>query len=80
MGDYNKANKIYSEAIEKAEQHTMIAALWRDWMLLCFQAYKSTKVIDWAQSAVALLPYALKYKPHKTKMLLAPFFGILKEF
>jgi hypothetical protein len=46
---------------------------------MCFKAYDSTKKIEWAQSALSILPYALRYKTHKTKLILAPAIKILSS-
>ena len=49
-------------------------------MLLCIEVYQKTNAKEWAFSAVATLPYALRYKTNKTKLLLAPIIKILKTY
>jgi hypothetical protein len=45
--------------------------------VLSLRAYKETGKLEWAQSVLAILPYALRYKQNKTKLILAPVMEIL---
>jgi hypothetical protein len=76
-GDYNMANEIYYEAVSLSDQQLM--TVWRDWMLMSIEAYSKTGDKIWAHSAIAALPYTLRHKIHKTKLLLAPIFKMIKE-
>lgn len=46
---------------------------------MSIEAYNKTKDNSWAYSAISALPYTLRHKTYKTKLLLAPIFKILKD-
>lgn len=46
---------------------------------MCVKAYEQTKKPSWAKSAIAVFPYALRYKCKKTRLLLGPIINICKE-
>lgn len=48
-------------------------------MVLNVEAYEKTGRVEWAQMAIIALPYALRYKSQKTKLLLAPIFKIISS-
>lgn len=48
-------------------------------MVMSIEAYNKTKDNNWAYSAISALPYTLRHKTYKTKLLLAPIFKILKD-
>ena len=72
-----QANYLFSEAVRGTEQHLL--PLWRDWLLMTLKAYSASKDIGWAQQALVILPYAIRYKTHKTKLILGPVMGLLQE-
>lgn len=72
---YDQADNMFVEAVKGVEQHLL--PLWRDWLVLSLRAYKDTGKIEWANSVLAILPYALRYKTHKTKLILAPVMQML---
>jgi hypothetical protein len=47
-------------------------------MLMNIKAYEKNKKVTWAKSAIAVFPYALRYKYKKTRLLLAPIMSIIK--
>jgi hypothetical protein len=49
-------------------------------MVLCITAFEKDKNAQWAELAITTLPYALRYKPNKTKLLLAPIFSFISAF
>ena len=63
----DQADALFVETIRGVEQHLL--PLWRDWLILTLKAYKDTGKIDWAQSVLSILPYALRYKTQKTKLI-----------
>ena len=69
---------MFSEATRNNDQNLL--QLWRDWLVLCITAYEKEKTMQWAQLAVTTLPYALRYKPSKTRLLLAPVFSFISHF
>lgn len=75
QGCFEEANAVYMQSLKSVDQHLL--PLWRDWMVMCFEAYAATDRIEWAQSAIAILPYALRYKPHKVRLIIAPILSIL---
>jgi hypothetical protein len=76
-GYFEAANDIYLENLKGVEQHLL--SLWRDWMIMSVKAYEQTKKISWAKSAIAVFPYALRYKCKKTRLLIGPIINICKE-
>lgn len=76
-GSYHQANEIYFEAVNLSDQQLL--PVWRDWMLMSMEAYGKTNDNAWAYSAISALPYTLRHKTHKTKLLLAPIFKMLKK-
>lgn len=48
-------------------------------MVMCIKAYDKTKKVEWAESAVSIFPYALRYKNQKTRLLMAPILGYFKD-
>lgn len=72
---FDEANSMYNEAIKAADQNLL--TLWRDWMIMNIKAYELHKKNDYAYSAISTLPYTLRHKPHKTKLMLAPIFRML---
>ncbi len=48
-------------------------------MVMSVNAYEQTKKASWAKSAIAVFPYALRYKCKKTRLLLGPIVNICKE-
>lgn len=48
-------------------------------MLMSIEAYSKTGENAWAYSAISALPYTLRHKTHKTKLLLAPIFKMLRK-
>ena len=56
-----------------------LLTVWRDWMIMSIEAYSKTKENNWAYTAISALPYTLRHKTYKTKLLLAPIFKILKD-
>ena len=71
----DQADALLVDTIKGVEQHLL--PLWRDWLILSLRAYKQTRKIEWAQSVLAILPYALRYKTQKTKLILAPVIQLL---
>lgn len=47
-------------------------------MVMSIEAFNKTGDNNWAYSAISALPYTLRHKTNKTKLLLAPIFKILK--
>ncbi len=47
-------------------------------MVMSIEAFSKTGENNWAYSAISALPYTLRHKTNKTKLLLAPIFKILK--
>ena len=74
---YDQANTLLSDSLKGVEHHLL--PLWRDWLVLSIKAYEESGKIEWAQSALAILPYALRYKTQKTKLILAPILRILSK-
>ena len=72
-----QADALLVDTVKGVEQHLL--PLWRDWIILSLTAYKQTKKIEWAQSVLAILPYALRYKGYRTKLILAPVMQLLYE-
>jgi hypothetical protein len=70
-----QADALFIDTVKGVEQHLL--PLWRDWLVLSLKAYKETNKIEWAQSVLAILPYALRYKTNKTKLILAPVMQLL---
>lgn len=75
---YNEANTLFADAVRNNDQNLL--PLWRDWLVLCILAYEKDHNIQWAELAITTLPYALRYKPYKTKLLLAPVFTFISAF
>ena len=75
---YAEANTLFMEAVRNNDQNLM--PLWRDWMVLCITAFEKDRNVQWAELAITTLPYALRYKPNKTKLLLAPIFSFISAF
>lgn len=75
---YNEANTLFADAVRNNDQNLL--PLWRDWLVLCILAYEKDHNIQWAELAITTLPYALRYKPYKTKLLLAPVFTFISTF
>jgi hypothetical protein len=48
-------------------------------MVMCIKAYEKTKKNSWAKAAIAVFPYALRYKSKKTRLLLSSIINILRE-
>lgn len=46
---------------------------------MSIEAYNQTGEPNWAHSAISALPYTLRHKTYKTKLLLAPIFSIIKK-
>lgn len=74
---YSEANAIYEESLKGIEHHLL--PLWRDWMVMCLRAHQETGQMSWAKSAISILPYALRCKPHKTKLQISSFFTLLSK-
>ena len=74
---FTHANALFSEVVRGTEQHLL--PLWRDWLLTTLKAYELQKDVGWAQQALVILPYAIRYKTHKTKLILGPVLGLLQE-
>lgn len=70
-----QADALFMDTVKGVEQHLL--PLWRDWLNLSLKAYKQTNKTEWAQSVLAILPYALRYKTHKTKLIMAPVMQLL---
>lgn len=49
-------------------------------MLMNIKAFEAENKKEWALSAIATLPYTLRHKPHKTKLLIAPIFRIIETY
>jgi hypothetical protein len=77
-GYFEEANEIYLESLKSVEQHLL--SMWRDWMVMCIKAYEKTKKASWAKAAIAVFPYALRYKSKKTRLILSPVINICKDF
>ena len=78
-GNYEYANQIFTEAVNIGENQILaMCALWRDWMVMSCEAYEKTGQKEWAYTAVSTLPFSLRHKKHKTKLLLAPIFKMIK--
>ena len=80
-GNYEYANQIYSEAVFSGQEQPVLAmcSLWRDWMVMSCEAYEKTGQKEWAYTAISTLPFSLRYKSHKTKLLIAPIFKMFKN-
>jgi hypothetical protein len=48
-------------------------------MLMSIEAYNKTNDQIWAYSAISTVPYTLRHKTYKTKLLLAPIFRMIKK-
>lgn len=48
-------------------------------MLMSIEAYQKTGDRNWAYTAISAMPYTLRHKTFKTKLLLAPIFKMMKQ-
>ena len=48
-------------------------------MIICMKGYEKTRRVEWAQMVIITLPYALRYKTHKTKLIIAPVLQIISS-
>lgn len=77
-GQYKDGSTVMAEGAKSNEDQLYI--LWRDWQTLNYKAYqKSNGQIEWLKSAIACLPYSLRYQPQKTRLQLAQIFVMLYD-
>jgi len=76
MGRLEDANNECIEALKICDTNWKC---WHTWALYCFKNFMNLKQTKWAEQTIVCFTNGIKYKPHKTRLLLADIFWMLTQ-
>lgn len=76
LGKIEDANNECIEALKICDTNWKC---WHTWAVSCFKNFLSTKNLKWAEQTIVCFNNGVKYKPHKTRLLLADIFWMLTQ-
>jgi len=74
LGKLEEANNECIEALKICDTNWKC---WHTWAVFCFKSFCQLKQFKWAEQTIVCFTNAIKYKPHKTRLLVADILWML---